>query len=144
MNNIEEQLLYIKQLEEENQRLKLSNKSLRKNIEGLMEGQKKLEKRLGGFRRRFGTANITFSGVSRKTGQETTWTINSYEEIMKEWWNNAGINLMPADAVAHNISVDGEPVSDRKFSELMSELTARYWDKFAKGFPAREHVEEER
>ena len=40
MNNIEEQLLYIKQLEEENQRLKLSNKSLRKNIEGLMEGQK--------------------------------------------------------------------------------------------------------
>lgn len=144
MNNNEEQLLYIKQLEEENRRLKVSNKGLHKNIEGLLEGKTKLERRLGGFKRRFGNASIKFSGVSRKTGQEMTWTINSYGEILKEWWNNDGANLMPDDAVAHNIFIDGEPVSDRKFSDLMSELNIRYWDKFAKGFPARERVEEER
>lgn len=128
----DEQQLYIKQLEEENKRLKLANKGLRRNNEGLMEGQKKLEKRLGSFKRKFGAASITFSGISRKTEEETTWTINSYEEILKEWWNNDGKNLMLDDEIAHNISIDGVSFSDRPFSELMDEINIRYWAKFEK------------
>lgn len=128
----DEQKLYIQQLEEENKRLKLANKGLRRNNEGLMEGQKKLERRLGSFKRKFGAASITFSGISRQTEEETTWTINSYEEILKEWWNNDGANLMWDDEIAHNISIDGVSFSDRPFSELMDEINIRYWAKFEK------------
>ena len=41
-NEIEELKIYIRQLEEENYRLKLSQKSLRNNNKALLDGNKKL------------------------------------------------------------------------------------------------------
>ena len=42
--------LYIKQLEDENLRLKLSNKSLRTNNKSLLEGNKKLQSQIEKFK----------------------------------------------------------------------------------------------
>lgn len=46
MENKQEMELYIKQLEEENLRLKISNKSLRTNNKGLLNGHNKLQRDL--------------------------------------------------------------------------------------------------
>ena len=49
--------IYIKQLEEENLRLKLSNKSLRSNNKGLLQGLNKLNNQLRKYRKIYGELN---------------------------------------------------------------------------------------
>lgn len=50
----EETKLYIKQLEDENLRLKLSNKSLRKNNQGLLQGLNKISGQLYRYKKKYG------------------------------------------------------------------------------------------
>lgn len=46
--------LYVEQLEQENRRIKLSNKSLRTNNKGLLQGINKLPKELSKYKEKYG------------------------------------------------------------------------------------------
>ena len=57
MNELEELKIYVQQLEEENLRLKHSNKSLRDNNKGMLQGLNKIQSELSKYRKIYGSLN---------------------------------------------------------------------------------------
>ena len=57
MNELEELRVYVRQLEEENLRLKNSNKSLRNNNRGMLQGLNKIQSELSKYRKKYGSLN---------------------------------------------------------------------------------------
>lgn len=55
MNELEELKIYVQQLEEENLRLKHSNKSLRNNNNGILKGLNKIQSELSKYKKRYGS-----------------------------------------------------------------------------------------
>lgn len=55
--NYEEMENYVCQLEEENTRLKQSNKSLRTNNRGLLDGLNKISRELSRYKKKYGNLN---------------------------------------------------------------------------------------
>lgn len=88
----EEMELYIKQLEDENLRLKLSNKSLRTNNKSLLEGNKKLQSQIGKFK--------------SKRIQELKKRIDEYYEILQSRKESSYTKYVEGQLIALEI-VDG-------------------------------------
>lgn len=55
MNELEELKIYVQQLEEENLRLKHSNKSLRNNNNGILKGLNKIQSELSKYKKIYGS-----------------------------------------------------------------------------------------